>query len=172
MNSTLTINIIRFVTLIILQILICNQLNFLGSLNPFVYVLFIILYPIGSNRMNFIFISFLIGLIIDLFLDTHPYGAHTTASEVIRMGVPIITIMGNSFASRVATSILKNVGLEKLVTKNIEEYTNTAIDFGLNKNKILDIKNYLSDPSNTEILYNSKKFTKDLENIFQNLIKI
>jgi predicted O-linked N-acetylglucosamine transferase (SPINDLY family) len=109
---------------------------------------------------------------IDLFLDTHPYGAHTTASEVIRMGVPIITIMGNSFASRVATSILKNVGLENLITKNIEEYTNTSIDFGLNKNKILDIKNYLSDPSNTEILYNSKKFTKDLENIFQNLIKI
>jgi predicted O-linked N-acetylglucosamine transferase (SPINDLY family) len=109
---------------------------------------------------------------IDLFLDTHPYGAHTTASEVIRMGVPIITIMGNSFASRVATSILKNVGLENLVTKNIEEYTNTSIDFGLNKNKILDIKNYLSDPSNTEILYNSKKFTKDLENIFQNLMKI
>ena len=109
---------------------------------------------------------------IDLFLDTHPYGAHTTASEVIRMGVPIITIMGNSFASRVATSILKNVGLENLVTKNIEEYTNTSIDFGLNKKKILDIKNYLSDPSNTEILYNSKKFTKDLENIFQNLMKI
>ena len=109
---------------------------------------------------------------IDLFLDTHPYGAHTTASEVIRMGVPIITIMGNSFASRVATSILKNVGLEKLVTKNIEEYTNTSIDFGLNKNKILDIKNYLSNPSNTEVLYNSKKFTKDLENIFQNLMKI
>ena len=109
---------------------------------------------------------------IDLFLDTHPYGAHTTASEVIRMGVPIITIMGNSFASRVATSILKNIGLEKLVTKNIEEYTNTSIDFGLNKNKILDIKNYLSNPSNTEVLYNSKKFTKDLENIFQNLMKI
>ena len=109
---------------------------------------------------------------IDLFLDTHPYGAHTTASEVIRMGVPIITIMGNSFASRVATSILKNVGLENLVTKNIEEYTNTSIDFGLNKNKILEIKNYLSNPSNTQILYNSKKFTKDLENIFQNLVKI
>ena len=109
---------------------------------------------------------------IDLFLDTYPVGAHTTASEVIRMGVPIITIMGNSFASRVATSLLKNVGLENLVTKNIEEYTNTSIDFGLNKNKVLDIKNHLSNPSNTEILYNSKKFTKDLENIFQNLMKI
>ena len=81
MNSTLTINIIRFVALIILQILICNQLNFLGSLNPFVYVLFIILYPIGINRMNFIFISFLIGLFIDLFLDTG--GAHAAATVCI-----------------------------------------------------------------------------------------
>ena len=86
---------------------------------------------------------------IDLFLDTHPYGAHTTASEVIRMGVPIITIMGNSFASRVATSILKNVGLENLVTKNIEEYTNTSIDFGLNKNKILE---EIGTPKNKNII--------------------
>ena len=54
------------------------------------------------------------------------------------------------------------------------EIVNKALfsDLKLNKKKILDIKNYLSDPSNTEILYNSKKFTKDLENIFQNLMKI
>ena len=88
MNSTITINIIRFVALIILQILICNQLNFLGSLNPFVYVLFIILYPIGSNRMNFIFISFLIGLFIDLFLDTG--GAHAAATVCIAYSRPLI----------------------------------------------------------------------------------
>jgi len=109
---------------------------------------------------------------IDLFLDTFPYGAHTTASEAIRMGVPVITIMGNSFASRVASSILKNVGLENLITKDIEEYTSAAINFGLNKNKILDIKNHLSNPSNTENLFNSKKFTKELENIFLDLVKI
>ena len=88
MNSTLTINIIRFVALIILQILICNQLNFLGSLNPFVYVLFIILYPIGINRTNFIFISFLIGLFIDLFLDTG--GVHAAATVCIAYARPLI----------------------------------------------------------------------------------
>ena len=109
---------------------------------------------------------------IDLFLDTFPYGAHTTASEAIRMGVPVITIMGNSFASRVASSILKNVGLENLITKDIEEYTSASINFGLNKNKILDIKNHLSNPSSTENLFNSKKFTKELENIFLDLVKI
>ena len=49
--------------------------------------------------------------------------------KLTRMGIPIITMMGNSFASRVAASILWNVGLEKLITKNIEEYTKSAIDF-------------------------------------------
>ncbi len=88
MNSTLTRNIIRFVSLILLQTLICNQLNFFGSINPFVYILFIILYPIGSSRMNFIFISFLIGIVIDLFLDTG--GAHATATVCIAYIRPII----------------------------------------------------------------------------------
>jgi len=58
------------------------------------------------------------------------------------------------------------------VTKNIEEYTETSIDLGLNKNKILDIKNYLSNPKNTNILFNNRKFTKDLENIFLNLMQV
>ena len=88
MNSSLTINIIRFATLILLQTLICNHLNFFGSLNPFVYLLFIILYPIGSNRMNFIFISFLIGIVIDLFLDTG--GAHGAAAVCIAYIRPLI----------------------------------------------------------------------------------
>jgi predicted O-linked N-acetylglucosamine transferase (SPINDLY family) len=50
---------------------------------------------------------------IDLFLDTFPYNAHTTASESIRAGVPILTLKGKSFPSRVASSILTNVGLRK-----------------------------------------------------------
>ena len=108
---------------------------------------------------------------IDLFLDTYPYGAHTTASEAIRMGIPIITMMGNSFASRVAASILWNVGLEKLITKNIEEYTKSAIDFYLDRKKILNIKNHLSNSTNTKNLFDSKQFTLDLEKIFLDLIK-
>ena len=108
---------------------------------------------------------------VDLFLDTYPYGAHTTASEAIRMGIPIITMMGNSFASRVAASILWNVGLEKLITKNIEEYTESAIDFYFDRKKILNIKNHLSNSTNTKNLFDSKQFTLDLEKIFLDLIK-
>ena len=68
MNSALFINTIRFIALVLLQVLVCNQLNFMGSLNPYVYVLFVLLYPIGSNRMGFIFLAFSLGLILDLFL--------------------------------------------------------------------------------------------------------
>ena len=108
---------------------------------------------------------------IDLYLDTFPYGAHTTASEAIRMGVPLLTIMGKSFASRVASSILINVGLDELVTKSFAEYTETAIDLVNNKNKIDDLKNHLKNSKNVNRLFDSEKFTKDLENIFLNLVR-
>ena len=78
MNSALFINITRFMALLLLQVLVCNQLNFLGSLNPYVYVLFVLLYPIGGNRMGFIFLAFTLGFILDLFLDSG--GAHATAA--------------------------------------------------------------------------------------------
>ena len=58
-----------------------------------------------------------IGL-IDLFLDTFPYNAHTTAREAIKMKVPVITIIGESFVSRVSGSLLSNIGLEKLIVNN------------------------------------------------------
>ena len=108
---------------------------------------------------------------IDLYLDTFPYGAHTTASEAIRMGIPVLTIMGKSFASRVASSILINVGLSELITNNSLEYTNTAIDLALSKNKIKNLKNHLKNQENLDNLFNSKRFTKDLENIFLKLVK-
>ena len=108
---------------------------------------------------------------IDLFLDTYPYGAHTTASEAIRMGVPVITIKGNSFASRVATSILKTVGMNNLITKNIGEYTRVAINLGVNKDKLSKLKNHLSNNKNINKLFDSKKYTKDLEKIYLNLSK-
>tara|TARA_B100000900_G_scaffold340106_1_gene302822 strand:+ start:2713 stop:3219 length:507 start_codon:yes stop_codon:yes gene_type:complete len=81
MNSTLFINTTRFIALLLLQVLVCNQLNFMGSLNPYVYVLFVLLYPIGSNRMGLIFIAFTLGLILDLFLDSG--GAHAAAAVTI-----------------------------------------------------------------------------------------
>ena len=109
---------------------------------------------------------------IDLFLDTYPYNAHTTASEAIRMGVPVLTIMGQSFASRVASSLLKNVGLEELIVNNIDDYVKTALKIAGDRKKLQDLKNHLNKPDNTKKLFDSKNFTKDLEEIYKNVIKL
>ena len=107
---------------------------------------------------------------IDLFLDTFPYNAHTTAKEAIKMGVPIITMIGNSFASRVASSILTSVGLKKLITKNIEEYTKLAIEMRKNKNKLKNIKIYLNKNEIVKKIHDYKKFTKDLEKTYTKMV--
>ena len=87
MNSLLFSNIMRFIALVLVQVLICNQLNFLGSINPYIYILFLLLYPIGINRMGFLFIAFSLGMIMDLFLDSG--GAHAAASLCIAYLRPI-----------------------------------------------------------------------------------
>lgn len=70
MNSVVAMNIFRFVFLILLQVLILNNINFLGFLNPYLYVLFIILYPFNANQTLFLVLSFFLGLGVDLFEDS------------------------------------------------------------------------------------------------------
>ena len=109
---------------------------------------------------------------IDLFLDTFPYGAHTTAKEAISMGIPLITIMGRSFASRVASSILNDIGLQKLITKNNEEYINLAVKLRKDKNKLSKIKDFLNKSETIDKIHNSQKFTKDIEKIYIKMLKL
>ena len=106
----------------------------------------------------------------DLFLDTFPCSSHTTASDTIRMGLPIITMAGESFVSRVAASILNQVNLKELIVENKEDYQNLAIDLANNKSKLENIKNNLKRSLKNTSLYNSKEFTKNLEDIYTNLI--
>ena len=87
MNSLLFSNIIRFIALVLLQVLICNQMNFLGSINPYIYILFILIYPVKNNRLSFILISFVLGILIDIFIDTG--GAHAAASVTIAYMRPV-----------------------------------------------------------------------------------
>jgi predicted O-linked N-acetylglucosamine transferase (SPINDLY family) len=107
---------------------------------------------------------------IDLFLDTFPYNAHTTASETIRAGIPILTLKGKSFPSRVASSILTNVGLENLIVTNLDDYEAKAISLGKNFKEIESLKKHLAQDKNLIKLFNSKIFTKDLEKIYKNII--
>ncbi|MDG1394461.1 MAG: rod shape-determining protein MreD [Flavobacteriaceae bacterium] len=81
MNNLVFINISRFVGLVLLQVIVCNNINFLGYINPNIYVLFVLLYPVANNRLLFIFLSFLLGLSVDMFLDSG--GTHAAASVTI-----------------------------------------------------------------------------------------
>jgi len=107
---------------------------------------------------------------IDLFLDTFPYNAHTTASETIRAGVPILTLKGKSFPSRVASSILTNVGLENLIVSNLDDYETKAISLAQNYKEIENLKNHLAQEKNLNKLFDSKVFTKDLEKVYKKII--
>jgi len=88
MNNIVALNITRFIALVLIQVLVLNNINFLGYINPYIYILFIILYPIKNNRLLFIFLSFLLGLAVDLFLDSG--GVHAAACVSIAYARPVI----------------------------------------------------------------------------------
>ncbi|MDT0620018.1 rod shape-determining protein MreD [Croceitalea vernalis] len=88
LSNPIVINIIRFVLLVLIQVLIFNQLNFFGYINPLIYVLFFYWYPIRENRAIFILVSFLLGLLIDLFSDT--LALHTMVAITLAYARPLI----------------------------------------------------------------------------------
>ncbi|GAA4893412.1 rod shape-determining protein MreD [Flaviramulus aquimarinus] len=88
MNSVFSVHTMRFFALVFTQVLILNHINFLGYINPYIYILFIALYPVKNNRTLLILLSFLLGLTIDLFLDTG--GVHAGASVFVAYARPVI----------------------------------------------------------------------------------
>ena len=88
MNSGISLNIIRFILLVLVQVLVFNRLNFFGFINPMVYILFLYWYPIKENRSAFLGLSFLLGLSIDFFSDT--MAIHTAATITIAYLRPTI----------------------------------------------------------------------------------
>ena len=88
MSNTVFINVLRFVLLVITQVLIFNNLNFLGFINPMVYVIFFYWYPIKRNRAIFMLTAFLLGLVIDIFSDSLALNA--LASVTIAYARPAI----------------------------------------------------------------------------------
>jgi predicted O-linked N-acetylglucosamine transferase (SPINDLY family) len=105
-------------------------------------------------------------VLADLFLDTHPYNAHTTAVDSLKAGVPILTLMGQSFASRVAASLLNAIGLPELITNTQEEYEALAIELATNPRKLADIKLKLANNCRTMPLFNTPLFAKNLETAY------
>ena len=107
--------------------------------------------------------------VADLFLDTFPYTAHTTGSDSLRSGVPILTCKGDSFASRVSASLLKATGLEELITSNHKEYEDMAIKIINDYSYLKEIKLKLQKNKLEKPLFNTKMFTKNLEKAYSKM---
>jgi predicted O-linked N-acetylglucosamine transferase (SPINDLY family) len=104
----------------------------------------------------------------DLFLDTYPYGAHTTAKDFLYSGVPVLTIKGTAFQSNVAFSLLSVLNLEKdLVANNITEYEEFAKKIANNKELYKNIKNQLTDNKIRKKLFDTQLFTTNIETAYK-----
>jgi predicted O-linked N-acetylglucosamine transferase (SPINDLY family) len=99
----------------------------------------------------------------DLFLDTNPCNAHTTASDALWAGLPVLTWMGESFASRVAGSLLNALDLPELITTGQEDYEHLAINLATNSQKLKAIKEKLNSNRLSEPLFDTPLFAKHLE---------
>jgi predicted O-linked N-acetylglucosamine transferase (SPINDLY family) len=99
----------------------------------------------------------------DLFLDTLPCNAHTTASDALWAGLPILTCTGETFSGRVATSLLNSIGLSELVTTTLEDYERRAVDMALNRQKWAMLNERLYKSRFTAPLFNTELFTRHLE---------
>jgi protein O-GlcNAc transferase len=108
----------------------------------------------------------------DLFLDTHPYNAGTTASDSLWMGTPVLTYCGDTFSSRVCASLLKSANLEILITKTIKGYIDKAINLANNPDLISDYKRQITFSDFGLIdLFNSKKFINNYESKLKSVVK-
>jgi predicted O-linked N-acetylglucosamine transferase (SPINDLY family) len=105
----------------------------------------------------------------DLFLDTLPYNAHTTASDALWVGLPILTCMGKSFASRVAASLLNAIELPELITTTQEQYEAKAIELATNPEKLKAIKYKLERNRFTTALFDTPRFTKHIEAAYKQM---
>ena len=107
----------------------------------------------------------------DLCLDTAPYGAHTTASDALWAGLPVITLIGNSFASRVGASLLNAVGMPELITSSRADYERLAIHLANDTSKLAEIRDQLKASRSTCALFDTLSYTRDLERAFTKMIR-
>ena len=107
----------------------------------------------------------------DLFLDTFNYNAHTTASDALWSGVPVITKQGKSFSARVCSSLLTSLSLEELVVKDNVEYEEKAFSIATNSAYLKDLKFRLKQSRTKSSLFDTKEFTENLEKIYIKLVR-
>jgi predicted O-linked N-acetylglucosamine transferase (SPINDLY family) len=107
----------------------------------------------------------------DLFLDTLPYNAHTTCSDALWAGLPVVTCYGKAFHGRVAASLLKAIDMTELVTMGPGDYETVALDLAKNPALLKATREKLARNRTTTALYDSETFRKDIEASYEAMIK-
>ena len=128
----------------------------------------------GLSRSSFIFTGKLPlhehlarARLVDIALDTQIYSGGATTANMLWAGVPVITVYGKHFLSRMSSSILINIGLEELVTNNLKEYEDLAVKLATNKELFTKLKHKLELNRNSYPLFDSRLFTKNLEKVYE-----
>ena len=105
----------------------------------------------------------------DLFLDSFPYGAHTTAADSLLMGVPMLTFAGRSFPARVCASLVRAAGVPELDCATPEAYVQSAIELGREPAKLAAIKQKLVAGRDTCLLFDTPKLVRHLEDLYRQM---
>ncbi|HWY65877.1 MAG TPA: hypothetical protein VNX61_11750, partial [Rhizomicrobium sp.] len=107
----------------------------------------------------------------DLFLDTIPYNAHTTASDALWAGLPVLSLLGTQFDGRVAASLLETMGLPELVTHSVEDYEALALALAHNPQQLQSLRTRLEANRRTSPLYDTDRFRRALETAYRRIIE-
>jgi predicted O-linked N-acetylglucosamine transferase (SPINDLY family) len=102
----------------------------------------------------------------DLFLDTFHYNAHSTASDALWAGLPVVTLAGQGFAARVAASLLRAIGLSELVTHSTDAYERLALELARDPEKLTALKMRLAVQRGSTPLFDTERFTRNLEEAY------
>jgi predicted O-linked N-acetylglucosamine transferase (SPINDLY family) len=107
----------------------------------------------------------------DLFLDTLPYNAHTTGSDALWAGLPVLTCMGQTFPSRVGASLLQAVGLPELITPSLADYESLAIRLATEPGLLVGLRQKLSTQLRSAPLYDTRRYTRHLEAAYSHMVE-
>jgi protein O-GlcNAc transferase len=108
--------------------------------------------------------------LMDLCLDTQPYNAHMTAVDALYVGVPILTLLGETFAGRVAASLLHTMGFPDLICSSRSAYENMAISLASDRAALASIRNTLNQNQKSSSLFDTKLYTQHLELAFKTMV--
>ena len=108
----------------------------------------------------------------DLFLDTLPCNAHTTASDALWAGLPVLTCLGSTFAGRVAGSLLRAIGLDELITQSLAEYEALALKLAQEPGLLTSIKDKLARNRDTSLVFDTKRATRHIESAYLTMVDL